>query len=82
MTSSMLRGHVDALLIGARSMHNTPLLRAAGQSGMTVILKRGMSATYDEWLAAADYVTAEGNRPGHPLRARHPHLRDGDPEHA
>ena len=43
-------------------MHNTPLLRAAGQSGMTVILKRGMSATYDEWLAAADYVTAEGNR--------------------
>jgi 3-deoxy-7-phosphoheptulonate synthase len=58
----MLRGHVDALLIGARSMHNTPLLRAAGQSGMTVILKRGMSATYDEWLAAADYVTAEGNR--------------------
>jgi 3-deoxy-7-phosphoheptulonate synthase len=58
----LLRGHVDALLIGARSMHNTPLLRAAGQSGMTVILKRGMSATYDEWLAAADYVTAEGNR--------------------
>src|SRR5580704_14506145 len=58
----LLRGHADALLIGARSMHNTPLLRAAGQSGMTVILKRGMSATYDEWLAAADYVTAEGNR--------------------
>jgi len=58
----LLRGHVDALLIGARSMHNTPLLRAAGQSGMTVILKRGMSATYDEWLAAADYVTTEGNR--------------------
>jgi chorismate mutase len=50
------------LLIGARSMHNTPLLRAAGQSGMTVILKRGMSATYDEWLAAADYIMAEGNR--------------------
>jgi 3-deoxy-7-phosphoheptulonate synthase len=58
----LLRGHADALLIGARSMHNTPLLRAAGQSGMTVILKRGMSATYDEWLAAADYIAAEGNR--------------------
>ncbi len=58
----VLRGHVDALQIGARSMHNTPLLRAAGQSGMTVILKRGMSATYDEWLAAADYVISEGNR--------------------
>jgi 3-deoxy-7-phosphoheptulonate synthase len=58
----ILRGHVDALLIGTRSMHNTPLLRAVGQSGMTVILKRGMSATYEEWLAAADYITAEGNR--------------------
>jgi 3-deoxy-7-phosphoheptulonate synthase len=58
---NVLRGHADALLIGTRSMHNTPLLRAAGQSGMTVIVKRGMSATYDEWLAAAEYVTAEGN---------------------
>src|SRR5580704_15672381 len=58
---NLLRDHVDALMIGARSMHNTPLLRAAGQSGMPVILKRGMSATYDEWLAAADYITAEGN---------------------
>src|SRR5579863_3932867 len=57
----LLRDHVDALMIGARSMHNTPLLRAAGQSGMSVILKRGMSATYDEWLAAAEYVTGEGN---------------------
>ena len=57
----VLRDHVDALMIGARSMHNTPLLRAAGQSSMTVIVKRGMSATYDEWLAAAEYVTGEGN---------------------
>jgi 3-deoxy-7-phosphoheptulonate synthase len=56
-----LRGHADALMIGARSMHNTPLLRAAGQSGLPVVLKRGMSATYDELLAAARYVTAEGN---------------------
>jgi len=53
--------HVDALLIGARSMHNTPLLRAAGRSGLPVILKRGMSATYDELLAAAQYLTVEGN---------------------
>jgi 3-deoxy-7-phosphoheptulonate synthase len=56
-----LHGHVDALLIGARSMHNTPLLRAAGRSGLPVILKRGMSATYDELLAAAQYLTVEGN---------------------
>jgi len=57
----MLRGHVDALMIGARSMHNGPLLRAAGRSGRPVIVKRGMSATYDEWLHAAQYVEREGN---------------------
>ena len=62
MTSSSCAAMSMRCMIGARSMHNTPLLRAAGQSGMTVILKRGMSATYDEWLAAADYVTTEGNR--------------------
>ena len=56
-----LRGHADALLLGARSMHNTPLLRAAGRSGMPVVLKRGLAATYDEWLGAADYVLGEGN---------------------
>ena len=56
-----LRDHVDALMIGARSMHNTPLLRAAGRSGLPVVVKRGMSATYDEWLQAARYVEREGN---------------------
>jgi 3-deoxy-7-phosphoheptulonate synthase len=57
----VLATRVDALLIGTRSMQNTPLLRAAGRSGLPVILKRGMAATYDEWLGAADYVLAEGN---------------------
>jgi len=57
----MLTGRVDAFMIGARSMQNTPLLRAAGRSGLPVVLKRGMAATYDEWLAAAEYVLAEGN---------------------
>ncbi|GAC1569414.1 MAG: hypothetical protein NVS3B18_00160 [Candidatus Dormibacteria bacterium] len=54
--------HVDVLMIGARSMQNTPLLRAAGRSGHPVVLKRAPSATYDEWLGAADYITTEGNR--------------------
>lgn len=40
--------HVDALMIGARSMHNTPLLRAAGRTGLPVLVKRGMSATIEE----------------------------------
>ncbi|MFN2451941.1 MAG: N-acetylneuraminate synthase family protein, partial [Candidatus Dormibacteria bacterium] len=55
-----LTDHVDALQIGARSMQNTPLLRAAGRSGLPVILKRGMAATLDEWLGAAEYILGEG----------------------
>ena len=51
----------QTFMIGARSMQNTPLLRAAGRSGLPVVLKRGMAATYDEWLAAAEYVLAEDN---------------------
>ena len=53
--------HVDALLIGARSMHNTPLLRKAGRVRLPVVVKRGMSSTYDEWLAAAEYIAEAGN---------------------
>ncbi len=59
--TAQLQPHVDALMIGARSMHNTPLLRSAARSGLPVIVKRGMSATIDEWLAAARYVLLEGN---------------------
>jgi 3-deoxy-7-phosphoheptulonate synthase len=57
----MLAPHVDALLVGARSMQNTPLLRAVGRARLPVVLKRGLAATYDEWLGAAEYVLAEGN---------------------
>ena len=56
-----LGAHCDAFLVGARSMQNTPLLREVGRSGRPVILKRGLSATYDEWLGAAEYVLSEGN---------------------
>jgi len=53
--------HCDAFLIGARSMQNTPLLREVGRTAHPVVLKRGLSATYDEWLGAAEYVLAGGN---------------------
>lgn len=42
-------------------MQNFNLLREAGQSGLPVMLKRGMAATIDEWLNAAEYIVAEGN---------------------
>ena len=52
---------VDVLQIGARNMQNFDLLRAVGRTTRTVLLKRGMAATIDELLAAAEYVLAEGN---------------------
>ncbi|MCC6626367.1 MAG: 3-deoxy-7-phosphoheptulonate synthase [Chloroflexi bacterium] len=51
----------DILQIGSRNMQNYPLLRAAGRSGRPVMVKRGLAATVDEWLQAAEYVLAEGN---------------------
>ncbi len=47
--------------IGARNMQNFSLLRRAGKAQLPVLLKRGLSATLDEWLLAAEYVMAEGN---------------------
>lgn len=51
----------DVIQIGARNMQNFSLLRRAGRSSMPVLLKRGLSATLDEWLLAAEYIMSEGN---------------------
>lgn len=53
--------YVDILQIGARSMQNFPLLIEAGKSGKPVFLKRGPSATTDEFLLAAEYVLSQNN---------------------
>ncbi|MDH5590595.1 MAG: 3-deoxy-7-phosphoheptulonate synthase [Gemmatimonadota bacterium] len=53
--------YADIVQIGARNMQNYPLLRRAGQAGKPVLLKRGMAATIDELLLAAEYLLAEGN---------------------
>jgi 3-deoxy-7-phosphoheptulonate synthase len=53
--------HADMLQIGARSMQNFSLLREAGETGRPVLLKRGLSATVEEWLMAAEYVLVTGN---------------------
>jgi 3-deoxy-7-phosphoheptulonate synthase len=51
----------DVIQVGARSMQNTPLLRALGEAGRPVLLKRGLAATIEETIHAAGYVLAGGN---------------------
>ena len=53
--------YVDILQIGARNMQNFYLLKEAGKTGLPVLLKRGLAATIDEWLNAAEYIMSEGN---------------------
>jgi 3-deoxy-7-phosphoheptulonate synthase len=51
----------DMLQVGTRNMQNFALLQAVGSAGRPVMLKRGMTATYEEWLMAAEYVAQRGN---------------------
>jgi chorismate mutase/prephenate dehydratase len=51
----------DILQIGARNMQNFPLLKEVGKVDRPVLLKRGLSSTIEEWLAAAEYILAQGN---------------------
>jgi 3-deoxy-7-phosphoheptulonate synthase len=53
--------HVDILQIGARNMQNFDLLNEVGRTTKPVILKRGLSATVEEWLASAEYILVGGN---------------------
>ena len=53
--------NVDMLQIGARNMQNFTLLKEVGKLRKPVLLKRGLSATYEEWLMAAEYIMSEGN---------------------
>ncbi|MGZ4472874.1 MAG: 3-deoxy-7-phosphoheptulonate synthase [Nocardioidaceae bacterium] len=53
--------HADMLQIGTRNMANFGLLQAAGDAGRPVLLKRGMTATIEEWLMAAEYIAQRGN---------------------
>ena len=53
--------YVDVLQIGARNMQNFNLLKEVGKVHKPIILKRGLSATYEEWLMSAEYIMAGGN---------------------
>ena len=57
----LVERYADVIQIGARSMQNFTLLRRVGKSRLPVLLKRGLSATLDEWLLAAEYIMSEGN---------------------
>ena len=76
----VVSSYADVLQIGSRNMANTPLLRAVGRARRPVMLKRGMAATVDEWLLAAEYVLAEGNEQvilcERGVRGFEPHLRN------
>ena len=53
--------YVDMLQVGARNMQNFELLKCVGRVNKPVLLKRGLSATIEEWLMSAEYILAEGN---------------------
>lgn len=60
-TMELVEQYADVIQIGARNMQNFRLLRLAGRASKPVLLKRGISATLDELLMAAEYILAEGN---------------------
>ena len=74
--------YADVLQIGARNMQNFNLLTRSARRAKPVLLKRGMSATLEEFLLAAEYIMARGNHERDALRARHPHVRGIRPQHA
>jgi 3-deoxy-7-phosphoheptulonate synthase len=57
----LVAAYADMIQIGSRNMANFALLRRAGRCNKPVLLKRGMAATVEEWLMAAEYILAEGN---------------------
>ena len=58
---ALIERYADILQVGARNMQNFTLLRELGQSKTPVMLKRGISATIEEWLLSAEYILAGGN---------------------
>ncbi len=73
--------YIDVIQVGARNMHNFELLKEAGRLSTPILLKRGLSATLDEFLHAAEYILYGGNKNRHAYRKRYPHLRTGDAQY-
>lgn len=60
-SAQVVAQYADVLQIGARNMQNFQLLKSVGKLGKPVLLKRGLAATLNEWLNAAEYIMSEGN---------------------
>jgi 3-deoxy-7-phosphoheptulonate synthase len=58
----LVEGYTDVIQIGARNMQNYTFLKELGKSSKPVMLKRGLSATFEEWLMSAEYILSGGNR--------------------
>lgn len=58
---TLFEKHVDIIQVGARNMQNFQLLKVLGQSKKPIMLKRGLSATIEEWLMSAEYILSQGN---------------------
>ncbi|NLB87679.1 MAG: 3-deoxy-7-phosphoheptulonate synthase [Syntrophomonadaceae bacterium] len=58
---SLVKDYADILQVGARNMHNFSLLKKLGRIDKPIVLKRGLAATIEEWLLAAEYILAAGN---------------------
>jgi 3-deoxy-7-phosphoheptulonate synthase len=59
--ADVMMKYVDVVQVGARNMQNFELLKCVGRMGKPVLLKRGLSATIEEWLMSAEYILSEGN---------------------
>ena len=59
--ADVMMKYIDVVQIGARNMQNFELLKCVGRMGKPVVLKRGLSATIEEWLMSAEYIMSEGN---------------------
>jgi len=79
MLDTFMEMDVDVIQIGTRNMQNFDCSRRSAAS-TSRDLKRGMSATINEWLMAAEYIAAGGNHQHHLLRARHRYFRDVLPQ--
>lgn len=59
--ADLMMKYVDAVQVGARNMQNFELLKCVGRMGKSVVLKRGLASTMEEWLMSAEYIMSEGN---------------------